>query len=130
MKPLNNKGTKNQEIMKTKTVYPNFSKSLVGKSPAITEIYEFNQEPNFKNFTLPVPMTDQEVAPPLHVWDKIARILDEQESKKQFLNQSTPRGFQSQTITQKPVKYNKFGVAFLGALTVVGLMWILASLFR
>lgn len=117
--------------MKANTFQPNFSKSLLfGESPDITEVFKFNYDRNFKNFTLPVHMTDQEVAPPLHVWDKIARILDEQDRKKQFRIQSSPRGFQSLSFIQaKPVNYNKIGLAFLGAVAVVGIMWILASHF-
>lgn len=115
--------------MNTKIDQPNISKSLFGKSPAISEIYEIKKEPNFKNFTLPVPMTDPEIAPPLHVWDKIVRVLDEQDSKKQFLIKSSSRTFQPQTSTQKPFIYNKLGLAFLGALAIVGIMWVLSSLF-
>ena len=112
--------------MKTTTVQPNNSQShLLGKSPTINEIYENDNEINFKNFTLPVPMTEQEVAPPLHVWDKIARILDEQDSKKQFFQQSSLHYFQPQTFIQTRSANYKYLLAFLGAAIVVGIVWLL-----
>jgi len=37
---------------------------------------------SFQEFTVPQPMPQQEVAPPAHVWDKIASVLDEQERMK------------------------------------------------
>jgi hypothetical protein len=37
---------------------------------------------SFQEFTVPQPMPQQEVAPPSHVWDRIASVLDEQERMK------------------------------------------------
>jgi hypothetical protein len=37
---------------------------------------------SFQEFTVPQPMPQQEVAPPAHVWEKIANVLDEQERMK------------------------------------------------
>ncbi|MCY7422922.1 MAG: hypothetical protein LH478_14415 [Chitinophagaceae bacterium] len=114
--------------MRATTLRPNDSKNVnFGKTLVITEIYDFKSEINFKNFTVPVPMTEQEVAPPLHVWDKIARILDEQDSKKQFHQQSPLHSFQPQIIFQtKNNNYNKYILAFTGAAVVVVLVWFLA----
>lgn len=117
--------------MKANTVELNISHSLLfGKSPAINQINEVDYERNFKNFILPVPMTDQEVAPPLHVWDKISRILDEQDSKKQRLHSSPQRSFSTQTfVNTKSANYNKIGLAFLGAVAIAAITFLLISLF-
>ena len=37
---------------------------------------------SFQDFTVPQPMPQQEVAPPPHLWDKIANVLDEQNRMK------------------------------------------------
>ena len=112
--------------MKNSNVQPGNSNSrLFEKNPTIKEIYENDHEINFKNFTLPVPMTDQEVAPPLHVWDKIARILDEQDSKKQFFQPSSLHSFQPQSFIQTRSANNKYYIAFLGAVAVVGIIWLI-----
>ena len=128
MKPLNNKSTKTKKIMRATRVHPNDSMNFnFGQTPINNEIYDFENEINFKNFTVPLPMTEQEVAPPLHVWDKIARKLDEQDSKKRFPQQSLLNSFQPQTIFQtKTNYYNKYILAFIGAAVVVGLVWFLA----
>lgn len=116
--------------MKITTVKPIISQNLVvGKSLTNNKYQEVYYEKNFKNFILPVPMTDQEVAPPLHVWDKIARILDEQDSKKQFHKQLSHRSFESQTFVRaKSANNNKIGLAFLGAVAIMGILWFLVSL--
>ncbi len=36
----------------------------------------------FQEFSLPQTMTQQDVEPPVHVWDKIVSVLDEQDRKK------------------------------------------------
>ena len=113
--------------MKATTLRPSDFKNFnFGQTPFINEIYDYKDEINFTNFTVPIPMTEQEVAPPLHVWDKIARILDEQDSKKQFLQQSSPNFFQPQSIFQtKNTHYNRYIVAFIGAAVILGLIWFL-----
>ena len=128
MKPLNNKSTKTNKIMRATRVHPNDSINFnFGQTQINNEIYDFENEINFKNFTVPLPMTEQEVAPPLHVWDKIARKLDEQDRKKRFTQQSLLNSFQPQTIFQtKTNYYNKYVLAFIGAAVVVSLVWFLA----
>jgi hypothetical protein len=37
---------------------------------------------SFQEFTVPQPMPQQEVAPPAHMWDRIASVLDEQDRMK------------------------------------------------
>ena len=104
----------------------NLNSRLFEKKPAINEIYENDHEINFKNFTLTVPMTDQEISPPLHVWDKIARILDEQDSKKKNFQPSILHSFQPQPFIETRSANNKYFIAFLGAVAVVGIIWLIA----
>lgn len=37
---------------------------------------------SFQDFTVPQPMTHQEVQPPSYIWDRIATVLDEQDRMK------------------------------------------------
>ncbi len=48
-----------------------------------------DQQMTFPNFTVPNQFAEQQIAPPLHVWDKIAGILDEQDRHKAILEKST-----------------------------------------
>ena len=108
--------------------FPNGSKDFnFVKNPVINEFYDYNDGINFKNFTVPVPMTEKEVAPPLHVWDKIVRILDEQDSKKQFLKHSALYSFQPQSLFQTKTNHNnRYAIAIVCAAFVIGLVWFLS----
>jgi hypothetical protein len=37
---------------------------------------------SFQDFTVPQPMTHQDVQPPSYIWDRIATVLDEQDRVK------------------------------------------------
>jgi hypothetical protein len=71
----------------------------------------------FKDFTVPTnAMTEHEVAPPPHVWDKIACILDEQDRQKA----ETAANLQQQ---KKKILY--WGIAALTvALLTAYLLWL------
>ncbi len=59
----------------TLTLYP-FGKSQLQSSGATNKTFL-----TFEEFT-PTPMKENEIAPPKHVWDNIAQILDQQDRQR------------------------------------------------
>lgn len=96
------------------TTYP------FGKSKLVTEGKNDQDVLSFSEFTLPPPMTEKEIAPPLHVWERIANVLDEQDRQKQML--SSPQPFRSH-ISGGPRKLVFAGMAVT---VVAGVVWLLS----
>ena len=74
---------------------------------------------SFKEFTVPTPMTEQEIAPPVHVWDRIASVLDQQDRQKGILNTN------SLFNISKEKKPRKALYAAVGATVIAGIVWLL-----
>lgn len=64
------------------------------------------------------PMTEQLIAPPARVWEKIEQMLDEQDRKKRSARISPP--------LLQPKTKNGFALCFaaLGATVFAGMMWL------
>ena len=81
---------KNANIQQTSlTTYP------FGKSKLLHQDLNDQNNLDFPEFTAPTPMTEQEIAPPLHVWERIANVLDQQDMQKKML-----RKHQTVALTQ------------------------------
>ena len=63
-------------------------------------------------------MTNQLTIPPAHVWDKIERILDEQDNRKKMADTMITSSFRSK---EKQVKGYLF--AFAGFSLMAGFFW-------
>ena len=60
---------------------------------------------SFKEFTVPQPMPQQEVAPPPHLWEKIASVLDEQDRIKAEAQASFSRATKKINRNRKYILY-------------------------
>ena len=60
---------------------------------------------SFNDFTVPQPMPQQEVAPPPHLWDKIASVLDEQDRMKAEAQASFSRATKKINNNRKYILY-------------------------
>lgn len=60
---------------------------------------------SFQDFTVPQPMPQQEVAPPPHLWEKIANVLDEQDRMKAEAQASFSRATQKVQSNNKYILY-------------------------
>ena len=92
-------------------MYP-FGKNQMGGQP--------NKEDDLlplHEFTVPVSMTPQEIAPPLYVWDRIANILDEQDRKKMLIKQTEAIAFGRKRSSRKVLLFS------IGVLAVAGMLW-------
>jgi hypothetical protein len=96
------------------TTYP------FGKSKLVQDRQNDQELLSFPDFTLSPPMTEKEIAPPLHVWERIANVLDEQDKQKQMLR--TPQPFQSHR-NRSPRKLVFAGMAVT---VVAGVVWLLS----
>jgi hypothetical protein len=67
------------------------------------------------------PMSEQIVIPPAHVWEKIERVLNEQDRTESSLN-----GFFSLTSKQVATSKRRFPIYFatVGALAMASLVWL------
>lgn len=68
---------------------------------------------SFQEFTVPQPMPQQEVAPPAHVWDKIASVLDEQERMK-------AQAQASYTKASKKINNNRRYILYAAIVMLIG----------
>lgn len=84
----------------------------IGSQNALLE----NPYMHSKNATL--PMREQAIAPPAHVWDKIERILDEQDKQVQHFKDVLNEQKTSIAKNAKKPVYLAIGVTLLG-----GLLW-------
>ena len=70
---------------------------------------------SFQDFTVPQPMPQQEVAPPPHLWDKIANVLDEQDRMKAEAQASFTRAKKKVQSNNKYILYAAI-IMFIGAI--------------
>ena len=68
---------------------------------------------SFQEFTVPQPMPQQEVAPPSHVWDKIANVLDEQDRMK-------AQAQASYTKASKKISNNRKYIMYAAVIMLIG----------
>lgn len=68
--------------MKSAIFTKNFKKIPVAHNWESIETSNANTSFSFTEFTIPDSMRQNEVEPPSHVWDRIAKVLDEQDSMK------------------------------------------------
>src|SRR5205085_783042 len=70
---------------------------------------------NFHNFTEPLQMNYKELEPPPYMWDRIAKVLDEQDRSKAIAdthNAFVPIGFKKKTVRKAAV--------FIAAIMIAG----------
>ena len=68
---------------------------------------------SFQDFTVPQPMPQQEVAPPPHLWDKIANVLDEQDRMKAHAQASF-------TKATTKINHNRKYILYAAIIMIVG----------
>jgi hypothetical protein len=72
---------------------------------------------SFQDFTVPQPMPQHEVAPPPHVWEKIARVLDDQEQMKAQAQASFAKADKKIHTNRKQIIYAAIGM-LIGAIVL------------
>lgn len=72
--------------------------------------------------TFNATMTKQTIMPPARVWDKIERILDEQDARKSSANNITASTF-SRKVSYNRARISLASIAGLGLLA--GIVWII-----
>ncbi len=106
--------------MKTISISSNISMYPFGKGPMSSKNKKIENCTNFLHTTVsPPPMIEQEIAPPLHVWEKISRILDEQDRARLI---GSPL---SEILPAKSNQFHKYFFATLTAAVVVAVVWLL-----
>ena len=65
-----------------KSITPDFHTFPVSTKREGLRKTEIDNPLSFQNITVPHSMTQQEVAPPAYMWDRIAKVLDEQDRTK------------------------------------------------
>lgn len=65
-------------------------------------------------------MTDQLTIPPARVWDKIEKILDEQDNRRNSANNIIASSFKQ---TSYPKRRNVYLATVAGLTVIVGLVW-------
>lgn len=101
-----------------KTSFTNYP---FGKSPFVQEGRQEQNPLSFQHFTVPTPMTEQEIAPPLHVWERIVSVLDEQDRTKSLL--SKPQSFLK---SENAKSSHTLLYTVMAGTAVAGLMWLLS----
>lgn len=104
--------------MKNRTSKSNFhdtSSNLEKKS------LDLQKKTNFSTNPVKSTMTEQLIIPPARVWDKIEKILDEQDDRRNDANKLIASSFRSNRNTDRRKVY----LASVAGLSVVaGLIWI------
>lgn len=75
---------------------------------------------SLKEFIVPTPISEQEIAPPAHVWDRIANVLDQLDREKGRMNTDTLLKI---TRERKP---GKTLIAAMAVTLVAGLVWLIS----
>lgn len=100
----------------------NSNRQLTGNSLEEEKMVEsIQRKVNFSPKTVASTIPDQLIVPPASVWDKIEKILDEQDNRRDEANEII-----SNSLGQKKLlKEKKFYLATLAGLTVAaGIIWI------
>lgn len=106
--------------MKTISISSNISMYPFGKGPKVSKNQQSENCNNFLHTTVPPPsMIEQEIAPPQHVWEKISRILDEQDRSRLI---GAPI---SETLPVKRNQSHKYVFAAFSAAVIVAIVWLL-----
>lgn len=75
---------------------------------------------SLQHFTVPTPMTEQEIAPPVHVWERIASILDDQD------RQSNEAGILSSlSLTNNRKSLRRYALATTTAIVLAAIFWLI-----
>ena len=73
---------------------------------------------SFQDFSEPLPMNYKELEPPAHIWDRIAKVLDEQDRVKAIPDVHT--AFAPTAATKRA--NNKRAILFAAAITIVAVI--------
>lgn len=81
------------------------------------------EKTNFSSKAVNTTMPEQLIAPPARVWDKIEKILDEQDNRRKNANNliATSFGLDSPNVKRK----NVYLATIAGLSVFAGLMWII-----
>ena len=78
---------------------------------------------NFSSIAVNTTMTEQLITPPARVWDRIEKILDEQDNRRRNANELIASSF---TSSSSFLKRRKVYLASVAGLTIVGgLLWMI-----
>jgi hypothetical protein len=106
--------------MKNSTSKSNFQENSLRLEKESFE--KLQKKANFFPQAVTSTMTEQLIIPPARVWDKIEKILDEQDNRKSNANKLIASSFGRDTFFKRKKPY----LATVAGLSVVaGLMWLI-----
>ncbi|MCW3111644.1 MAG: hypothetical protein JWR18_40 [Segetibacter sp.] len=80
------------------------------------------KETRFSSKAVKSTMTEQLTIPPARVWDKIEKILDEQDNRRNSANNMIASSFEQPNY---PKRRNVYLATVAGLTVIAGLMWVI-----